>query len=537
MAPAVGEGAAIPRSVVLAQERSMQQPVEAFRSILFPNESDRRSEDVAASDCFSDLNLDQIVAAVTAGKEEYNLAPFFRMPLHIADAVLYRHEVMRDLEDVHLRDSVNSFALGMRAMRERIVQLDGRSYERQKDRWFLDAVELYGDAVSLLADDLSSAGFVSRGLLEFQDYLHRYAGSERFLSLILEAKRLTAELSSMRYSVYISGPRVEVRAYDGDADYSAAVETDFARFRQGAVQNYPFKFSDALEMNHVEAQILDGVAHLRPSLFAALAAFRAKNGEFLDPTVAGFDREIQFYASYLDYIGKFRVAGLAFCYPQVSDVSKEFRADCTFDLALAGKLLGGDAVPVTNDMRLEDHERIIVVSGPNQGGKTTTARTFGQLHYLASLGCRVPGTTAKLFLPDRIFTHFEREEHVTSLRGKLQDDLMRIHEILEAATTRSIIVINEIFASTTLHDAVFLSRRIGATIIALDALCIWITFIEEVASLGPQTVSMVATVVPGNPAQRTFKVVRQQADGLAYAMALAEKHSLTYAAIRDRLGR
>jgi DNA mismatch repair protein MutS len=509
---------------------------QRFHSILFRRPADHIGDDaLGAPEFFADLNCDQIVDAITAGKDEYNLKPFFHACLPSVEAIQYRHEVMQDLEWPTLYQRVTSFAGKMREVREHLVQAQKMYYQEQKQAWFLDGVEMYCEAIKSFVSELADTTLHSRGFLAFSDFLNDYYRSGRFIALFSQTKKLKADLASVEYCVLIKSGGFIVRKYEAEADYSAEVEHTFEKFQQGAVKDYRVKSSANVEMNHIEAKILEFIAKLYPEVFGAIADFYTKNQNFIDRAIAIFDREVQFYIAYLEYTTALKRAGLRFCYPQVSNTNHEVHDYDGFDIALAHKLVKENSSVVCNDFYLKGRERILVVSGPNQGGKTTFARTFGQLHYLASIGCPVPGREAQLFLFDRLFTHFEKEEKVENLRGKLEDDLVRIHDILSRATLHSIIILNEIFTSTTIQDETYLSRRVMENIIELGLLCVWVTFVDELASAGPQVVSMVSTVVPENPALRTFKILRRPADGLAYAMAISQKYGLTYDSIRQRI--
>jgi DNA mismatch repair protein MutS len=484
---------------------------------------------------FHDLNLDQVCARVTVGREQYNLAPFFRTPLRDVAEVEYRHAVLRDLEHPGTVGAVREFADRMRQVRDRAAQARKLRYRYQKEYWLLTAVRCYCAAVSALAADLGQAELASRGFTGLRDYLAGYVSSPAFAVLRDEAGAVARGLAGVTYCVTIKGPRVTVSRYEDEADFSADVVATFERFARGAVKDYHGEFRRWPEMNHVEERIADRVAKLFPAEFAALDAFCGRHAGFPDETVAAFDREIQFYLGYLDFIAPMKAAGLEFCYPLLSAGDKESDVAGAFDLALAAKLAPRFQDIVTNDFRLSGPERIIVVTGPNHGGKTTFARMTGQLHYLASLGYPVPGSSARLILPDQVFTHFEREEDLATLRGKLADELARIRDGLAAATGRSLFVMNESFASTTLRDATFIGERVLAEMTGLGLTGVYVTFIDELASATDACVSMVGTVDQDDPAKRTYKIVRKPADGLAYADAIARKYRLTYPQLRERL--
>ncbi len=405
----------------------------------------------------------------------------------------------------------------------------------QAGRLHLDAAWSYLQAVESLATALAAAAPTSRAMRALLSYTVDLTASERFCDLRSDCTRLRQSLASVRYSVHVRGARVTVASLDDEPDYCVEVRRTFERFGQGVTRDYRVPIADRERLDHVEARVLDGVAALFASEFDELGLFCTKWQDFVDPVVDRFRREVRFYLAYLSFTGPLRTAGLPMCYPEVRWRPEESWARDSYDLALARKLVLGGGAVVTNDFSLGARETLLVVSGANQGGKTTFARMFGQLHHLAALGCPVPGTGARIRLCDEIFTHFPREESPGSTGGRLEDDLRCIREILLTASPDSVLVVNELFTSTTRQDASFLGRKFVERVCEIGLIGVCVTFLEELTTMTASTVSMVSTVDPEDPSTRTFRVLRRPADGRSSTAELVRRHGLGSEQLAARL--
>lgn len=507
-----------------------------FQSILFCKQHDAPSCSEKPC-CFRDLNLDQLVDSILKREKNSALSALYYSPLQDLDEIQYRQDFLRDLmpEDIwkiwdRFSQEIYSLNECMKIAREDLFSGDPWKCNYLLYGHFLDYGERYCQAIGQLRKKISETQFQSEGMRQTIRSIELLCNSDFYRQLQQTLASLREKFNQIQYCMLIRNGTIRVKKYESEENLSEQITNIFKKFQREDGKNYLQKFSEVPHADHVEAGVLQCLSHIYPELFNELEDYVRQFSDFMDQGLLRFCCEIQFYLSWLKIISRERECGLPFCFPEFG--TADLFANGIYDITLAGKI--GSHV-VKNDFYLHAPERILVITGPNQGGKTTFARAIGQVHYLASLGLCVPGISARLLLPDRVLTHFEREEVLTGLNGKLEDDLQRLHELLQMTTSRSLVIINEIFASTVLKDAECLGKHMMEALTQKGACCVIVTFLVRLAQYSKETVSMVSTVDPASPEIRTFKVIRKPPDGLAYAMTRAAKYGLTHDQILRRI--
>lgn len=161
---------------------------------------------------------------------------------------------------------------------------------------------------------------------------------------------------------------------------------------------------------------------------------------------------------------------ISICFPKFTDTCNRLAISALSDLFLVIK----DGSAVTNSFSYKDKSNWII-TGVNQGGKTTFLRSIGTAQLLAQGGYFVAAKQYVCNVYQKVFTHFPEEEDAAAKHGLLEQELLKLSDIITDITPGSLLLLNETFATTTDYDAAYLAEELLNGIKESNITCLYVT--------------------------------------------------------------
>ena len=146
---------------------------------------------------------------------------------------------------------------------------------------------------------------------------------------------------------------------------------------------------------------------------------------------------------------------------------------------------------IANDTLLNEQRRMLLITGPNMGGKSTYMRQNAVIALLAHIGSYVPATAARLAPMDRIFTRIGSSDDLASGRSTFMVEMTETANILHNATPRSLVLMDEVGRGTSTFDGLSLAWAAAVELAqSVQAFTLFATHYFELTSLPEQCPTM-----------------------------------------------
>lgn len=473
--------------------------------LLFPDRSATPRQPAHADDLTADLDLAPMLHVMAADDE---------LIAATSRAVLL--DGVDDAAVIRFRQQVLADCLQQTGVVRELYRLAGEGLEARKNvqRWFF--AERPDQVLSWSVNVLEALVDTLRGL----DRVGR-ENSERFASTGF--RRLFASM-----------------AQDMDAEYFALVEQHLHqlhfphgllltarlgsgnrgtgyRLRQTRDENITFWHREGLRRPTFSYTIPDrdeagfqALAQLRDRGLSAVADVAGQAVEHVMEFLRALRTELAFYLGCVNLHDRLTGLGAPTCYPDpATSTNLGVEASDLYDVSL---VLRAGAPAVGNDLQASGMQ-LVVITGANQGGKSTFLRSIGVAHLMLSAGMFV-GASSFTGAPRRqVFTHFARDEDAGMVHGKLDEELARMSGIADRVRPGALLLCNESFSSTNEREGAQIAGDVvrafadrGVTVLLVTHLVDLATGLFEEAR--PDACFLRAERLPDG--RRTFRILAGQ---------------------------
>jgi DNA mismatch repair protein MutS len=524
-----------------------------------------------------DLGVDQIAAAFTVDrKQQKEIRILLSQLLCDPDTISYRQEVIEDLiRNPELVEHLESLFPGMDALVKYSFHKEKGLNSLHEVTWRIGELRNIVDCLGGLKEifDGVESSINSLGLRSLRDEIRAIQNDPTYQNLVRELPDLLSKLrscASITIGVNLDASLRPVQA--------TLLSINEERFTNQSILNkltgiksenegiaplhsVPQRVVEGHYAFPVSSELGWGVEPTMVPLFADLAKVLEKTTlpiakqlrqytEIHSRLFINLRQGLIFYLGAVRFILRLQNQGLPVCRPRIAlqadrvcEVKDSYNVNLAFHKshAPAGR---SPAAITQNDIHTGPAGRILILTGPNQGGKTTYMQGAGLVQVLAQVGCYVPGRQARISPVDAIYTHFPLEEKPETDTGRLGEEAMRIRMIFEHITRHSLVLLNESLSSTSFSESLYLAQDIVRMLRRVGARAIYSTHLHELGS----EVDELNTSVPGEskiisvvsspidtgseltPGQvrRTYKVEIRPPLGQSYAREIAARHGISY---------
>ncbi len=264
----------------------------------------------------------------------------------------------------------------------------------------------------------------------------------------------------------------------------------------------------------------------------------------------GVDEQLNFYDNAAKQVELAKAKGLKMCRPvllpeedRAADIKGLFDLCFFRKAAAADSNKTGDSLVVVNDIEMNDNARFYLLSGANNGGKTTFTRAVGTCHILVQLGLYAPAAECRISPVDFIYTHFPKEEEVGINSSRFTTEIKELKTISDTITDRCLLLMNESIQSTTPAECMEIAAEIVRIFTIIGARGFFATHLTGLAKMTDEfnsdpdnrskTDSLVVCV-DESTGERIYRIKRGLPGESSYASVIFQKYGISADEIRRR---
>ncbi|MGN0643094.1 MAG: DNA mismatch repair protein MutS [Huintestinicola sp.] len=268
--------------------------------------------------------------------------------------------------------------------------------------------------------------------------------------------------------------------------------------------------------------------------------------------ISALEDQMDIYDGLAKLVDSAQARGLKMCRPKLctdsrryADIKKLYDPCFFFKAAAADHEAKGDDLTVRNDIVMDDSSRFFILTGANNGGKTTFTRAVGLCFLMAQTGFYVPAEYCELSVCDFIYTHFPREEETGINSSRFTTEIKQFKTISNTITENSLLLMNESIQSTTPKECCDIASELVKIFCIIGTRGIFATHLTELAYLCDDIAadpdcksvpaSIVATVDEAS-GKRLYKIKRGMPLKQSYASDIFRSFGISLEEVRKRTG-